>query len=244
MKVKKTSFIAISLIIAMASLGFVFAGWTEKLNIAGTVQTGDFCVKFYEGYCINYDKPGTNDLKYYGYPERWPYDVGTTYCDVKEDKVTITLENVYPCYQTFVRFRIINCGTISAKLKDVTVTFEDPDGLKKFVEFGVDIEIRDPDGNWIYEAERVYPEKWKGAFPKTNATIDELETALETTINSALDEIGGKLPPNYELWFGMEGDEEGCFGFHIKQEVDGEIAPENATFKFTIEMTWVPFNDP
>ena len=242
MKIKKISYIAISLIIAMASLGFVFGGWTEKLNIEGTVNTADFCVKFVEGYCINYDPPGTNDLKYYGYPERWPYDVGTTYCDVKEDKVTITLENVYPCYQTFVRFRIINCGTVSAKLKDVTVTFEDPDGLKKFVEFGVDVEIRDPDGNWVAEA--VYPGRYAGAFPKTDAPIDELKTALITTINDALNQIGGKLPPNYELWFGKEGDEEGCFGFHILQEVDGEIAPENATFKFTIEMTWVPFNDP
>ena len=241
MKIKKISYIAISLIIAMASLGFVFAGWTENLNIEGTVETGDFCVKFWEGYCISYDEPGDNDLKYYGYPARWPYDVGTTYCDVKEDKVTITLENVYPCYQTFVRFVIINYGTISAKLKDVTVTFEDPDGLKKFVEFGVDVEIK-RGGDWI--AESVYPGTYRGALPKTDAPIDELETALETTIKDALDQIGGKLLPGDQLWFGKEGDEEGCFGFHIKQEVDGATAPENATFKFTIEMTWVPFNDP
>ena len=113
--------------------------------------------------------------------------------------------------------------------------------MKKFVEFGVDIEIRDPDGNWVAEA--VYPGRYAGAFPKTDAPIDELETALEKTINEALDQIGGKLPPNYELWFGREGDTEGCFGFHIIQEVDGEIAPENAHFSFTIEMTWVPFNN-
>ena len=229
----KLSHVVISLVIAMGGINLVFAAWEENLDIVGTVRTGEFCVKFDEGYCINYDGPGKNDLNYYVYPyrdtDRCPYDVGTTYCDVEEYQVTITLENVYPCYQTFVRFKAINCGTIPAKLKDVEVYIDDPDGLKDYVEFGVGIDVR-KDGNWI--GEEWYPEHWIGAFPRTDANITELETALENTINAVLAKLNSDLPalpPNHELWYD--------FGFHIK---DG--APQKANLTITIKTIWTQFN--
>lgn len=222
-----------SLILALLVLGVAYAHWSETLYITTVVNTGDFCVEFWEDYCINYDEPGENDLKYYGYPDRWPFDVGETVCEVTKDTVTITLNNVYPCYQTWVRFVIKNCGTIPAKLKDVTVKFEDPHGLKDYVEFGVDIEIRDPDGNWVAESE--YPGRYAGAFPTTDAPLDKLKYALETTIGDALDQIGGALPPGYELWL--------VPGFHIEQGTEENPTPESATLTIRITMIWTQFND-
>jgi len=225
-----------SLILALLVLGVAYAHWSETLYITTVVNTGDFCVKFLEDYCMNYDKPGENDLKYYGYPNRWPFNVGETVCEVTEDTVTITLNNVYPCYQTWVRFRIINCGTIPAKLKEVIVTFEGPEGLKNKINFGFDAELGYPiPGGWKWVSEVMYPGKYKGALPETGALLDELETALEESIREALEPTDGvllpqSLSPHYELWLGL--------GFHIKQD-----APESATLTIRITMIWTQFND-
>jgi len=225
------------LILALLVLGVTYAYWNETLYITTTVHTGTFCVKFVEGYRINYDEPGDKDLKYYGYPERWPFDVGSTTCEVTEDTVTITLNNVYPCYQTFVRFRIKNCGTIPAKLKDVTVEFEDPKGLKDYVTFGVTMAVSSGGTNWVPGAWYAYPEAWTQTFAKTDAPLDELETGLEEAIRNALDKVGGVLLPGYEIWFDS-------LGFHIIPEIDEVPAPEDATLTIHITITWTQFNAP
>lgn len=220
----KLGYIVISLVIAMGGINLVFATWEENLDIVGTMQTGEFRVEFIEGYCINYDPPGSEDLKYNKPTETWPFDVGTTKCDVEKNEVTITLENTYPCYQTFVRFRTKNYGTIPAKLKNVTVTFTDPDGLKDYVEFGVCVYVNN--GPNYY-----YPGMLAGTHPRTDAPVDELETGLKDTINRALSGTNGYsyLLPNQELWYDL--------GFHIK---DG--APQKANLTITIETTWTQFN--
>ena len=223
----KLGHVVISLVIAMGGINLVFAAWEENLDIVGTMQTGEFRVEFVEGYCISYDEPGENDLKYYGYDDRWPYDVGTTTCNVEKDMVTITLENVYPCYQTFVRFKTKNYGTIPAKLKNVIVNINDPNGLQNYVEFGVYAEVKDPVGGWM--GEHFYPAKYRGALPRTDANITELENAMESTVSAALGDVGGALLPGQELWY--------TFGFHIKND-----APQKASLTITIETIWTQFN--
>jgi predicted ribosomally synthesized peptide with SipW-like signal peptide len=113
MKSKVAGLFAVVLI-ALAVLGFSYAWWTETLTISGTITTGELDVAFTgtpSKSCSDYmtcdvnlvdggepDLPGHTDMS----------------------KMTVTVENAYPCGWCNITFTITNVGSIPAKFTGMT----------------------------------------------------------------------------------------------------------------------------
>ncbi|MEM3618047.1 MAG: hypothetical protein QXK47_03105 [Candidatus Bathyarchaeia archaeon] len=86
---------------ALIVAGFAYAHWTETLVLEGTVETGELDLTW---SCECWDND--DELK----------DVGDVECNITGDTLTITISNVYPCYEVMGTIDINNTGTVPAVL--------------------------------------------------------------------------------------------------------------------------------
>jgi len=116
MKTKMVSMFVVVLI-AFAITGFSYAWWTDALTISSTISTGELDVEFTGAYttsCSEYMQCSVgfengNDAE----PSSSPVDYS---------KMSVMVDNGYPCGWCNVTFTIHNCGTIPAKVDKITIT--------------------------------------------------------------------------------------------------------------------------
>ena len=126
---KKVKYIALILVLALGLIGGAYAAWTDVLNVAGTVATGDIDVVFTSAE--SNDAGDTDDP---ASPADDPKDVGSTEVSLSEDgkTMTVTIENAYPGYVSQIEYEVTNNGSVPVKLqnKTIDVTSGDPAGLE------------------------------------------------------------------------------------------------------------------
>lgn len=134
---KKIGIIALTLVLALGSLGVGYAHWSDQLYVEGTVKGGQLMVGFSEAL-INETHENPNpppemlDGEYLG------KEVGETTCEfvgyrecVHTGKygyegILVTITDAYPCYQSHITFVVDNLGTIPVIFEGVTII--DPTG--------------------------------------------------------------------------------------------------------------------
>ena len=116
MKTKMAALFAV-LMIALSVLGFAYAYWSETLTIEGTITTGELDVEFTEQYTISCSDYMTCTVSFENGDDVEPSSGTTDY-----SKMTVMVDNGYPCGWCNVTFTIHNCGTIPAKVDKITIT--------------------------------------------------------------------------------------------------------------------------
>ena len=127
---KKFVAVPMLLVFALVATGFAYAHWSETLYISGTVDTSELDWEFWTPVtCL--DGPDTND---YGGDCSWNNwqgnkDVGgPTLLELKDtdgdgdnDKLEITLQNVYPGYFETITFHVHNNGEVPLEFIKVVI---------------------------------------------------------------------------------------------------------------------------
>lgn len=136
----KIGIICLTLVIALSSVGFSYAKWSDILTIEGTVNTGFFNDCF--SWVVSNDNgaaenvpgytpvdPGDNGLD----PSqaqakgascaRYDKDVASTTAVMMADAhhITVNLDNAYPCYYPTIFYGIVNGGTVPSKIESIEV---------------------------------------------------------------------------------------------------------------------------
>lgn len=115
---KKTSFIALALVVAVMLLGAGYAYWDDTLVINSTVDTGYLDVDFIEARLLSasphVDTSVNNKI------QALPGD-GEDYPDGSLDNVIITLKNLYPGAVVKEKIIVKNKGTMPVKVGDLKV---------------------------------------------------------------------------------------------------------------------------
>ena len=175
-----------ALMFALTASGVAYACWSQTIYIKGTVNTGELCV--------GWEKAWTDDNNNNIDPGK-DKDVGCSEVELQGQKglhgenpvyenLVITIENVYPCYETTVTAVIANCGGIPVVVSDCDfVVTSDPDNLEPFLD--VDCEIVD------------YPENF---YP--DYQIDPCETVTVACHLHVLQDVDNRVcPMNATLTF-------------------------------------------
>lgn len=118
--------IHLAVIIALAATGVAYAHWSQTLQIQGTILTGELDWEFTMVTCL--DTSGNDYHCRDGFAGPPPYfwmgdkDVGSTSCEVTDSHtVTVTLNNVYPCYFNSVTLYVDAAGTIPITFEKVII---------------------------------------------------------------------------------------------------------------------------
>lgn len=115
---KKTRFIALALVVAIALMGAGYAAWTDKLYVENTVNTGRLDVDFTKVEKIGTDPcwvTVTSKIVPDGDPETCG-DKNTGNPVTNNDKLQLTVENAWPGAVVQRRITVTNLGTIPVKI--------------------------------------------------------------------------------------------------------------------------------
>jgi predicted ribosomally synthesized peptide with SipW-like signal peptide len=199
MKSKMAALFA-TVLIALAVVGFSYAWWNETLTINGTISTGNLAVEFTDVTCN--DNEGT-------------LNVGTCSASATEQqKVTVTMDNAYPCYECDVDFMIHNIGTIPAKIMSIKLIEISKDNNKK----SVNVEL---------VTCTTYYVDFEGGTVDTTLDPNKHDFSLHVTTLT----VGNQVNPNEKIY----GD------LHIHIE---EGAAYHTSYDFTIQILVGQFNQP
>ena len=119
---QKLGVLLLALVLALGGLGIGYAHWTESLDIAGTVTTGDFDPGF-TGYYEFFQHPEDEDID---------PDCGCT-CNFSDSdgdgdydtmEATITSVNTFSVYRLYSTIR--NDGTVPMRIDSVQITYSSP----------------------------------------------------------------------------------------------------------------------
>lgn len=142
---KKTKLLAVVLVVSIILMGAGYAYWQQELNINATVDTGYMNVQFAPSSYIIGDNDGIIQLP----KDIWnavsnPIDFdGSDYMDVSvkgssdNHKVEFTFSDIYPGAGGYVSFKIVNTGTVPAKLTSVTSSISKGQELKNEFEYTI-----------------------------------------------------------------------------------------------------------
>lgn len=140
---KKTKFLALTLVVALALIGAGYAYWTDVLQINSTVKTGYLDVDFIDAQhetssewveVIDNYKTALGDGNEAGYtPDK--------------DKIVLTIKNLYPGAWVKETVTIQNTGTMPVKVSEMVITSIDVDGEDDTIlDYMI---VTDEDGNEI-----------------------------------------------------------------------------------------------
>jgi hypothetical protein len=128
-------------------MGVGFSMWSQTIGVSGTVNTGFLCWEFvptetsldpgpnYTGYGGDvYGGPSHLGLDWTIQPGMDPstihqLDKNIGWTDVVQTDqydLSVTLNNVYPCYYNAIDMHMYNCGTVPVKIVQPVLTYIDP----------------------------------------------------------------------------------------------------------------------
>jgi hypothetical protein len=124
------------LMFALTASGVAYACWSKTIYIEGIVNTGTLCVGWENAWTDDPDDTidpwkdkhvGRSEVELEG-PKG---EHGENIC---YENLVITIDNVYPYYETTVYAVVANCGTIPVVVDNCSVTVtSDPDNLEPFL---------------------------------------------------------------------------------------------------------------
>ena len=225
---RKIGLIAFVIILALAVMGVGIAKWSDSVTVEGTVETGTVKIGIHDagvgdtGADPNYP-PGDN-CEQKDVASHISEDSGVLVCEkpiegepvVFVDKVTETITNAYPWYESSATLWMSNCGSIPVKIESIeTVAYSDPDGLAPYIVFD-SITVRE------YSAAAGWssPSQLQG-------NLDAIAEFL----------LCRQIEPCHTL--------EAVFSFHFIEEIVAgqDIMPQNATLSFDWLVTASQWNE-
>ena len=121
MTTTKISTIFMVLIITLSIAGFIYAHWTDTIQITGTVKMAHIKMTI-----ISYKNLTSRDIQ--------KYSTITTELSADNHTLTIACDGLKPCWFIWIGLVTQNKGTLSAWVKPPQYTYEDPYGLKQYFE--------------------------------------------------------------------------------------------------------------
>ncbi len=131
---KKIALICVALVLALGSLGMVYAAWTDTVTISGPVSTGELSWEFYDPINPN-GPPKVSDDDFGPDPQAPPghneegkdvawkvFEFSDSDNDGDLDVMSITINNAYPWYTNHIAFWLHNNGTIPLKVDYVVIS--------------------------------------------------------------------------------------------------------------------------
>jgi len=110
----KIGVICLVLMLCLAAIGVGYGHWSQTLNIDGTVDTGELDIEFLN--CVTGDNETGGDVG-----EMSVLEVDTD-GDLDIDKLIVTLDYGYFCYEGYVIFDVHNNGSVPEEVVAVTIT--------------------------------------------------------------------------------------------------------------------------
>lgn len=138
---KKIGILALVLVLVLAGVGVGVARWSQTLQIEGNIDTGEVDWEFVQYSFIQRDNgldwscdPGMTNVQPLDKDVGWTTGVFSDEDDDGDlDLLTVTLNNVYPCYYNQVSADTHNNGTIPTKLCQCMLTYPDPYNPGQFI---------------------------------------------------------------------------------------------------------------
>ena len=109
---KKFGLLCLALVLAVCSLGVSYALWYDVLYLEGTVYTGtvDVCIVSVSSDDVGIDPGKTKNVAWV-----------TAAIDPECNSATVTINNAYPCYYTYIHFTTHVGGTVPVILESITI---------------------------------------------------------------------------------------------------------------------------
>lgn len=244
---KKTKFIAFTLVLAVILMGAGYAYWTDSLTIKNSVTTGKFNLIF--GQCTHeqdYDNYHSNGDAFNGGYDYVNPPYGIPNVGFSEDYQTLTFTSVnhYPGSGAWLKFKIINNGSVPAIVESIT-GYIDPDdqaslSLKNEFRYTINGIQLYQDGSLtdvLYNQEAV--------FNDFDSFITELSNRLSKYPNG--DQI--ILYPGQSIEINGVNTAEGIrpgYDIYLREDVDESTAngtlTELNTFSFDLRMKYKQWN--
>jgi len=130
---KKIGLLCLALVLALGSLGFAYAKWSDTVTISKTITTDDVrvswgtwtpwddCLDASNDYNLDLDKlyppEGTDPVITW---VRVDKDVGCTSVTMDGDSLVVTVTCAYPLYYGDIEVEFCNLGSVPVKLQSIT----------------------------------------------------------------------------------------------------------------------------
>lgn len=122
---KKTRFLALTLVVAIMLMGAGYAFWMESIEIGSTVNTGKLDIKF------SNDSAFLGGGNYVTDNQNGHYVNGSAIVNGDDNKLDIILDNMHPGSYAKFKFCMENTGTIDLYVTDFEFIGNDNDNLKQ-----------------------------------------------------------------------------------------------------------------
>lgn len=243
---KYNKIIILVLLISIALMGAGYAIWNDSVNIAGTVATGEFNVKFVQSHRDVTHSPsnGRNYAPYVTYkvsPKKL-HDLDTGTDPMYTDIISVEFNNIYPGVEMEIPVEIKNLGTIPARFKDAEIVFYQTDSNGKATTEKVSYDELNNPLKSALKIEELFYTKYDddgdpinpGLNSVTGVNFSNLETKLEDLLGTlGLLDCGDVI---------TVGSVEPVFVISLPRSVS-DLSTCAKEFKFDIIMTWTQFDD-
>lgn len=207
---KKTKFLALVLVVAIALMGAGYASWTDYFTVVGTAKTGNLDMQIVSANI--YDGNNLGELQ-----RAW---TEATIDSINKDSLVITAKDLYPGADIRLDFLTKNMGTAPCDFDSVTVEFIDGDwNLYNALSARGHI-LYDTDGTGTDYTQ--VGRAW-GYVP--NNKLTNLNANLQTVLSDMILHPGGTLA--------FDPTDEGCIRFGLPYEVDNSYQNKWCTFRLT-----------
>ncbi|MGB4438069.1 MAG: hypothetical protein WBJ13_02355 [Sedimentibacter sp.] len=230
---KKTKLIALTMVVAIMMMGAGYAIWSDQLFLTTTVRTGDFDMAITELTT----RTGDNELQNEKHNPRWhSYDwthAGETEI-LNSNQAIVEFIDMYPGGIVQVDMKMVNNGTIPAKLKSIDVeVLGGNEDLFNLLRAETSWKA-DKDGDEKQDTVNGWGHVEWGKEPwyKVPSALNALVANLNT--NNVVIEPGGYLSLG-------DGTEEGCIKFKLDSSAGNEFEKQSVKFKLTFNWEqWSP----
>lgn len=243
---KRTKYLALVLVVAIALMGAGYAAWNDTLILKNSIKTGNLNVEWVRSYTSpdenwfkgnawkNYSDASTIDNHFFGGVSPQTITESNGFAEVKStfngNVATYEIEKLYPGAVFRWDGTIKNVGDIPVKFKEAKISYDNTDGLLKYLEV-IEYKINkgSATGQWMGLVS-LYgfhgKEGMKDPFPLSK---------LAEKLNSDTNFKNTTLLTNETFSFGdPDAEEVECIIIRVKDNLPNEF--QNKYFTFDLEL--------
>ena len=218
---KKTKFLALTLVVAIMMMGAGYAYWSQVLTVEGTVDTGELNVIFEETIEVF---------------EEGPYLPNANAYPLGEDKhfMRFSFQDAYPGAEGNLHYTLTNIGTIGAYVDDFKIIKSDLNDNGQWITDMIRCNKITIDG---YNTEGYSPGSLQHALNYLNN--------LDGNKGIFLDQKAGYNDNGFETHYGHPSSRKIVLDLQFDQKADEKSLPEDTSkaLEFTIEAGVRQFNE-
>ncbi|WFA08269.1 hypothetical protein [Tissierella sp. Yu-01] len=241
---KKTKFLALALVVALALSGAGYAYWTETLTVDTTVKTGQLDFQFGEATVTTSDEKGNIVVENISRENNGN--------NVDDSKLLITVRDMYPGATATIKFDVYNNSTMEGKLAGFSLKANNTENyddhmVVTYFEVDDDVIIDSSDEPILIEdLDEILTGNKEYKFDKTKTLPVELKLGIakcadEGDVAENLGKIEGTAPIKYTLTMnGLQWNDDGSCN---EEEPDPELTCTDLDFnvnKLKSKREWIP----